>query len=302
MNLRSLLALSLILPATVTLAADGTFEKTLSLNGAAILSISTGAGYIHVYSGSGNQIHITGHVHSNPGLFGSDADQRVKQIVASPPITQSGNIVTAGPSHADSDLFHNISIDYDVTTPGSTTLTARTGSGSLEIGGILGKVTGESGSGSIKAENISGDAHLTTGSGSIRATNVHGPANLQTGSGQLELSVSAPGDIKAQTGSGSIHIDGISGGLRAGAGSGSIDVGGNPTSEWRVETGSGSIHLRPAPDAHFNFNAETGSGTIHLDHPIVMQGSLNKHHVAGTVNGGGPTLRASTGSGSITVH
>ncbi len=119
MNLRSLLALSLILPATVTLAADGTFEKTLSLNGAAILSISTGAGYIHVYSGSGNQIHITGHVHSNPGLFGSDADQRVKQIVASPPITQSGNIVTAGPSHADSDLFHNISIDYDVCRLGS---------------------------------------------------------------------------------------------------------------------------------------------------------------------------------------
>jgi type IV secretory pathway TrbL component len=32
-----------------------------------------------------------------------------------------------------------------------------------------------------------------------------------------------------------------------------------------------------------------------------MQGSLNRHHVSGTVNSGGPTLRASTGSGSITI-
>jgi hypothetical protein len=33
-----------------------------------------------------------------------------------------------------------------------------------------------------------------------------------------------------------------------------------------------------------------------------MQGSLNHRHVTGSVNGGGPTVRASTGSGSIDIH
>jgi len=33
-----------------------------------------------------------------------------------------------------------------------------------------------------------------------------------------------------------------------------------------------------------------------------MQGSLNKHHVSGTVNGGGPTIRATTGSGDVTIR
>jgi hypothetical protein len=33
-----------------------------------------------------------------------------------------------------------------------------------------------------------------------------------------------------------------------------------------------------------------------------MQGALNRHHVLGTVNGGGPTIRATTGSGDVTIH
>jgi len=33
-----------------------------------------------------------------------------------------------------------------------------------------------------------------------------------------------------------------------------------------------------------------------------MQGTINRHRVTGTVNGGGPTIRASTGSGDITIN
>jgi len=57
------------------------------------------------------------------------------------------------------------------------------------------------------------------------------------------------------------------------------------------------------PDnARFTLDADTGSGTVQIAQPIVMQGSLNRHHVSGTVNGGGPTLRANTGSGSIIIN
>jgi len=298
----TLLATVLAVSASAAFASDGTFDRSLTLSSAPTISVSTGAGYVHVSPGPDNQFHVVGHVHVNPSWFGADADARVKQIVASPPIVQSGNTITVGPSHADSDLYHNVSIDYDVTTPRSTTLKAQTGSGDLQISSIDGSVSAESGSGSIHADGIGPNARLDTGSGSIHASNVHGAAFLQTGSGNLDLSLTAAGDVKAQTGSGSIHIDGLSGGLRAGAGSGSIEVAGTPTSEWRLESGSGGIHLKLGSAAHFNLNAETGSGSVQVDHPIVMQGSLNKHHVSGTVNGGGPTIRATTGSGDVTIR
>jgi hypothetical protein len=297
-----LLVSVLTLTATAAFAAEGTFEKTLSVSGVPNVSISTGSGYVHVFPGSDTQVHIVGHVHSHAGWFGGDADSRVKEIVANPPITQSGTSVTVGGNHGDASLFQNISIDYDVTTPRMTTLTAHSGSGELRIGGIEGAVVAGSGSGDVEVENVGGNSRFQSGSGSIRAKNVHGAATLEAVSGTLDLDLSGAGDVKARTGSGSIRIHGLNGSLHTSAGSGSIDVEGNPAGEWRIESGSGSIEMRLQSGAKFNLYADTSSGTVHVDQPILMQGSLNQHHVSGTVHGGGATVRASTGSGDITVR
>ena len=111
----------------------------------------------------------------------------------------------------------------------------------------------------------------------------------------------APGDVRAQTGSGSIRLNGLNGGLKAGTGSGDIEVNGTPTSDWKLDTGSGSVRLTVGSSARFNLDANTGSGTVRTQQPISMQGDINKHHVIGSVNGGGPTLRISTGSGDVEI-
>ena len=297
----SILLLAAIGFAPLAFAADGNFDRTLTVSGQATLNISNGSGYVHVYSGALGQIHIVGHVHSHMEMFSADSEQRVKQIVDHPPISQSGNIVLIRKPD-DSDLFRNISIDYDITAPASTTLTSHTGSGSMEIGGIQGSVTADTGSGGIHADNIAGNAHLQTGSGSIDASGVHGGASVQTGSGHITLTVTGPGDVRAHTGSGGIELNGISGSLQADTGSGSIEVDGNPTSDWRVHTGSGGIHLNIPANARFNLDANTGSGGIRVDRPLTIEGSSSKHHVSGAVNGGGPTVRVGTGSGGITIQ
>jgi hypothetical protein len=35
---------------------------------------------------------------------------------------------------------------------------------------------------------------------------------------------------------------------------------------------------------------------------MTTHGTVDKHHVSGTVNGGGPTIRARTGSGDIHIQ
>jgi DUF4097 and DUF4098 domain-containing protein YvlB len=65
-------------------------------------------------------------------------------------------------------------------------------------------------------------------------------------------------------------------------------------------TGSGSVTLTTG-GAHFSLDASTGSGGVHSDPPITTHGSLEKHHVMGDINGGGPTVRVETGSGDIRI-
>jgi Putative adhesin len=280
MRAAALTAATLAIPA-LALASDGTFDKTLTVNGAVQLEVSTGSGYVHVNPGSDNQVHIVGHVRANRGWMGGSSDDQVKQVVDNPPIQQSGNTIRVGQMHES--WFNHVSIDYDITTPKSTNLKA------------------ESGSGDVKAASIGGGTRLETGSGTINGDDLGGDSYLQTGSGDVRVNFSNGGNVTAGTGSGSIRITGVKGSLKAETGSGDVSVAGQPIDNWKVETGSGSIDLNLG-GAKFTLDAETGSGSIHTDQPISMQGSLERHHITGNVGGGGPTVKVETGSGSIRIH
>jgi Putative adhesin len=276
-------AATLALAAATAFAADGNFVRTLNVSGSPNVSVSTGSGYIHLNPGSGNQVNIVAHLRSSHGWMsgGNDVDSRIQQIVNNPPIVQNGNEITIGERH-NNDLYRNISIDYDITLPKASGISAATGSGDVQI------------------QDVGANIKAQSGSGSVRAHGIQGPATLGTGSGDIELQQTGPGDVKAETGSGSIRLNGLSGALKASTGSGDIEAAGQPTTDWKLSTGSGSVRL-VVGNAHFNLDADTGSGSINVSQPITMQGSLNKHHVSGVVNGGGPTIRIGTGSGDIQI-
>jgi hypothetical protein len=276
--LLALPALSLTIPAY---ASDATFDKTLNVSGNVQLEVSTGSGYVHVTPGSDNQVHIVGHVHANRGWLGGSSDDAVKRVIDNPPIQQSGSTVRVGQMH-ESWLNH-VSIDYDITTPKSTKLKA------------------ESGSGDLKATSIGGGTRLETGSGSINGDDLGGDTYLQTGSGDIRVNLTTGGNVTAGAGSGSIRLSGVKGGLKAETGSGDVSIAGQPVEAWKIEAGSGSIDLNLG-GSKYTLDAETGSGSIHTDQPITLQGSLEKHHITGSVNGGGPTVKVETGSGSVRIH
>src|ERR1700734_2806689 len=114
MNLRWAALLALPIPPAALFAAEGTFDKTLTVNGAANLNVGTGSGYIHITPGPDGSIHIIGHVHANNGLFsGSSSEQRVREVTDNPPIVQNGNSIEVG-QHIH---LQNVSIDYVITAP-----------------------------------------------------------------------------------------------------------------------------------------------------------------------------------------
>ncbi len=269
--------IGLAMAAVPALASEASFDKTLTVKAQATLLISTGSGWIHVTHGSDGQIHIVGHVRSG---WGSKNDAKVKEIAANPPIEQTGEIIRVGQHN---EHWNNISIDYEVQAPQNVLLKAESGSGDVEVEGV--------------GEN----AKLGTGSGNIKGHGLHGTLDVGTGSGDIDVELDGTGDVKANTGSGSIHLRGVHGSLRAETGSGDIYVKGAPEHNWGVHTGSGSVELEVG-GAAFTLDASTGSGGIHADQQLVAEGNQEKNHVRGKVNGGGPTVKVDTGSGSVRVH
>ena len=107
--------------------------------------------------------------------------------------------------------------------------------------------------------------------------------------------------MKAETGSGNIEIKDIHGSFRGQTGSGDIKATGTPSAPWTLETGSGNIEIWTG-NAPLTLDASTGSGSVTTDHEMMVKGSLDHHHIKGNLNGGGPLVRAQTGSGDIRVH
>lgn len=270
------LAAALALAVTAARAEEATFQRDLTVSGRVDLTVQTGSGTIHLTSGPAGHVHIFGHVKSNWGAN----DAEVHEIADHPPIAQTGNIVRIGTNH---EILRNISIDYDIQVPSDAFLNAATGSGNLIDDGV------------------GANAKLNTGSGTIHATGLQGGFSVETGSGGIYAEQVGIGDVKAETGSGAIEIRNLHGGLHAETGSGSIKAGGTPSAQWRLQTGSGSVEIWTG-NAPITLDAETGSGSIHCDRDIETQGTMEHHHLAGKIAGGGPMVRIETGSGSIRIH
>jgi len=299
-------------------AAEGSFERTLSVTGPVDLDITTGSGYIRVRAGSSSAVRVHALIHARDDLR-MRGEEKVRYLESHPPIEQTGNTIRVGRID-NRDYSQNVSISYEVDAPADTRLHGNTGSGEFLAEGIRGpvdastgsgnfvgrdiqeRVRAKTGSGRIELTGLKSGAEVSTGSGSIRAAGVAGSFNGSTGSGNISLEQSAPGDVEAHTGSGTIELQGVHGALRAGTGSGSITAGGDPSGEWKVDTSSGSIEIHLNGSAAFDLYAHTSSGKVTVDHPVTVQGTLNRKEIRGKVRGGGPLVEVRTSSGNIHIQ
>ena len=318
--------LALVLSLAATMAAkpalagdDGHFDRTLTVTGPVDLDVQTGSGKITVRTGDSSKVEIHGHIHANHGLFGADAEQRIREIEANPPIEQNGSTIRVG--HIENhDWKNNISISYELVVPAQTKLHSESGSGDQVVQGIVGPADASSGSGSVRLSNIGGETHARTGSGDIELNGIHGAAKAiagsgsihaigiagaltaSSGSGSVKFEQTAAGDVEIGTGSGDVEVKGAKGAVKVQTGSGSITAQGDPTGDWRLHTGSGDVSVELPQQASFNLVARTSSGSIDTSREIAVQGKLSPRELQGKVGSGGPTVELSTSSGSIQIR
>jgi hypothetical protein len=305
----------------------GSFDRTLQVSGPVRLEVTSGSGNITIRTGGSASVHIFAKIQAHDSWFGMSGAEKIHNLESNPPIEQQGNTIRIGKigdPHSGIWWWHNrasenVSLDYDLTVPAPTELvsrtgsgdqsidglqlpsTAKTGSGNITVGNMVGDVHVSSGSGDLKIDSVQGILNAETGSGNIRATGVAGQVFASTGSGNIEVQQVARGDARIQTGSGKVDLHGVRGGLRVETGNGGIFVEGEPTGDWHLGTGSGDIDLRLPSQVSFNLDVTTLSGRLKLDRPLTGQDFVSRNHLQGKVGNGGVLLDAHTASGNIEI-
>ena len=276
------------------------FERTLMVGAAPTLEVSSGSGDITVRAGAGATIVVKGTVSVRKSSdVPANAAEIASQVAANPPIEQSGDAVKVG-RITDETVNKAVSIDYEVTVPAATGVSASTGSGDVSVSGVkAAKVN--SGSGDVSVAGIAGEVDVRTGSGDVALKDARSAASVSTGSGDISAALSGSGDVRASTGSGDIVLTGVVGQLTASTGSGSVGVEGKPTGDWKVSSASGDLQVTVTAEQGYTLDASTTSGDLAVASGISVEKQPGRRHARGAVRGGGPTLRLSTASGDIAV-
>jgi DUF4097 and DUF4098 domain-containing protein YvlB len=74
------------------------------------------------------------------------------------------------------------------------------------------------------------------------------------------------------------------------------------TDDMEFNTGNGSIDVRLPANVAARIDANVSRNGFETDFPLQLPGGWSSDHIRGTINGGGPRIRLSTGNGRIAIR
>lgn len=223
-------------------------------------------------------------------------------------------------------IYSPVNVDTELLTSGGGikmenlkgNLRFSTSGGGLDLAGLSGEVKGRTSGGGIKIRNSEDNIDLSTSGGGIQADEVAGNVRLSTSGGGITLK-NMYGVIKANTSGGGVHVDNVEGELNTSTSGGSIHLSGIKGSA-KATTSGGSIHADIDQVGDYLVLHSSGGG-ISVQMPfnkgmnvdikgdrVTMHdyknfnGSFEKDHIRGTVNGGGADVKISSSSGNVSIN
>lgn len=259
---------------------EGTFERTLAVDGPASLDVSLHCGVIRVAQGEAGSVRIRGVARSRSSFFlWGDFFGRLRQIEEHPPIAQYGNEIEVGDA-TDRWLLRGISLLLEITAPPTTEVRALADAGDIRIEGI---------DGPIECETDSGEINIAAARAEVRARSDSGGIHLQL----------VKGSVDARTDSGHIEALEIDGSIDAVSDSGDIRLWQTTPAPVCAKSDSGRIRVKLSDAGGYSIHVRTDNGRVEL--PDVTRQRLSRHSYEGEIRGGGSVVDIETDSGDIEV-
>jgi DUF4097 and DUF4098 domain-containing protein YvlB len=155
--------------------------------------------------------------------------------------------------------------------------------------------------GDIVVGDIEGDVQLRSQDGDIQLGQVQGEeVRIQTADGDVETGELTVTNAVVRTADGDLHLSSVSGALNATTADGDIQLRLREPGDVTLRTGDGDITIIAPTDlaAQVDFDGED----LSVAGGFEITGRVSTNRVIGQMNGGGPTLQARTGDGSISLR
>jgi DUF4097 and DUF4098 domain-containing protein YvlB len=276
-NKLSALALVLLVAGSAS-AAERKLDRTFTVAPGGTLVVDADSASVRVSGADSNQVVV------HMSARGSDKELESTILDA----VQSGDEVRVSIRRREKgSLFSWRSWSseerIEVTVPRRYAINVRTGGGGIELSGTTGPATLKTSGGDIDAKNVNGNVFLRTSGGGIHADAIRGDVDANTSGGDVRL-LRIDGRIRGNTSGGSVKCS---------------LVGANR--EVAATTSGGDIELILPRGTQGEVVATTSGGSVSSDLPL--SGSVGKEgRLQGSLNGGGPSIRAHTSGGSISLR
>jgi Putative adhesin len=294
---RFMLLLAALLGTSVALAAQRTYDKTLTAPPGGQLTFDTVVGSVAIVG------HDVPAVVIHAELRGPESF--LNQIRISAKQTPAGVAVSAhGAGSGLFDWFHWSSgsnrVQFTIEVPRNYPVDLRTAGGSVQVRDLNAAVHAQSSGGSASVQNIAGAINLSTSGGSITVQHLAGPADLSSSGGSVDVTDSV-GDLDVNTEGGGVRLLNDDGKIHARTSGGSARAELQVNRGISLHTSGGGITLLLPQDAHGSIDATSDGGGISFDFPLSTTRIDGDNHLAGTIGGGGPAISLQSSGGGIRV-
>jgi hypothetical protein len=293
---RAIVALTLLLAAGVSHAAESKFEKQFSVSPGGTLTVTTDVGNVSVTGTQSSEVSIVAEIHGSQreiDNFEIAAWQTDKNVEVKGRNKRSGwfSWMNDGPD-----------VNFVIRVPHEYGFTVRTSGGNIEIAELKGKVEGETSGGNLRLRDVEGGVRLETSGGNIRAEKLIGEVVLGTSGGNITIT-GLTGSVNVSTSGGDIRLKGVDGKIRAETSGGNVELAlTNENKGLSAETSGGDIDIAVPRAINATLDLSTTGGDVQCDLPVTMSGKMNEGRIRGTINGGGNTIRAHTSGGDVRVR
>jgi DUF4097 and DUF4098 domain-containing protein YvlB len=190
-----------------------------------------------------------------------------------------------------------------------------TSGGNMDIDHLTGKIDGSTSGGNVAIANSKNEIDLRTSGGNMHATHCEGTIRMGTSGGNMVLD-DVKGDIHATTSGGQVEGQDIAGELRTSTSGGNIRLS-NLSCSLSASTSGGSIDVDLKTMGKYldlsnsggNIAVEMPQGLgmsltvsgerVHTSKLENFSGDIDKHSIAGTMNGGGIPVKVRGSGGNV---